>query len=356
MPEGIGYDLQDMTPEEKNVFSWKEFLMRPENLATALVLATGVTSERRPNQSKLNKALEAGTGALGFRGGLEQNVRAQRKDQRTEAREAEAQAETIAAQQAQTRQGDIQVQNQRRAADASMVSARAQAQNAATDASIAGSTMQENQARAGLYNAQARALGQETQLAQAPYVAQAVAGELEQATLVGRPPDLAGAMRRGIQVQTIMDKYLKGEVGPDGRMIFTDEEAALMGISVEEQQPQTPAAQKPKGGGKTKDFRRTGHPIGMLVGDKDEQTHAIMRMKQKPGFEEMDDTSILDRVEEARKLANDKEKLRELNGEALQTLLDNFSGVLSPSEQRNVRKQLAYHKPGPPMPSVRGIR
>ncbi|KKK90654.1 hypothetical protein LCGC14_2720860, partial [marine sediment metagenome] len=58
-------------PEDENVNKWKEFLTKPENLATALVLAAGVTSPKSRGQTDLNKALTSGVAALGFSGGLE---------------------------------------------------------------------------------------------------------------------------------------------------------------------------------------------------------------------------------------------------------------------------------------------
>lgn len=61
-------------PQEQKANVFKDFLTKPENLATALVLAAGFTSRRGPGQSKLNKALTSGVGALGFRGGLEKGV------------------------------------------------------------------------------------------------------------------------------------------------------------------------------------------------------------------------------------------------------------------------------------------
>lgn len=47
-----------------------EWIRKPENMLTALVLAGSLTQDRRPGQSKLDAVAERGLGTLGFRGEL----------------------------------------------------------------------------------------------------------------------------------------------------------------------------------------------------------------------------------------------------------------------------------------------
>lgn len=91
----IGHAIAgDPVEQQANVF--KDFLTKPENLVTALVLAAGLTSRRSPGQSRVNQALTAGVGALGFRGGLEKGVQDTRAKRRKEEGEAAQGAADIA--------------------------------------------------------------------------------------------------------------------------------------------------------------------------------------------------------------------------------------------------------------------
>jgi len=95
MAHEIGQEIAG-DPMESRVSQFKEFLSRPENLATALVLAASLTGEKRQGQSGLNKALESGVGALGFRGGIEQGVTKQRRQVEQDTQAAAKQAGELA--------------------------------------------------------------------------------------------------------------------------------------------------------------------------------------------------------------------------------------------------------------------
>ena len=78
---GIGNAIEDEGPGKA-----KQFFTDPKNLATMLVLAAALTQPKTGGRSGLAHGLRAGVGALGFRGGLEQELTAQQQ----EATEAES--------------------------------------------------------------------------------------------------------------------------------------------------------------------------------------------------------------------------------------------------------------------------
>jgi hypothetical protein len=342
MPEGIGYDIQEQ--KKDNVGQWKDFLMRPENLATALVLAAGITSERRPNQSKISKFLESSTGALGFRGGLEAGVEAQRATKRDEQRTVEKQAADIVAQQQASAQGGAQVRNQRIAAEAAQQNAGAAVQNAGTQASLAPSTIEGNQAQAGLYDAQAGFLGAQTDalsgnVRPGHYLQKALADELERAAKYGEQPDLPGAILRGKQLEFIMPRVLSGNLTADGKLDISNEELAALGLPSLAEAP--PAKAPVKAPEQRKDFRRTGRLISSLLLSEDaESLTAVNTLRRQPALEGLTDDAILDRVEQARILANSKEELLKQTAEELESLLTTYEKVMSGTEARNVRQAL----------------
>ena len=63
-------------------------------------------------------------------------------------------------------------------------------------------------------------------------------------------------------------------------------------------------------------------------------------MKRVEGFAELDDATILDRVGEARDLAADKERLRDMQSASLLRLLEQFEGVMNSDEVTNVRSAI----------------
>lgn len=330
-----------------NVSKWKDFLTRPENIATALVLAAGVTSERRPDQSRVNKALESGVGALGFRGGLESGIQDQRRETREEQRAAEAQAATIAAQRAETGQRGQQVQQGRRRNE--ILSQQVEQQGQARP--LNPSERDQNLAQAELSRAQAGAL--DRQFEAQPFIQQELVRELQRASEFGEQPDVAGAIRRGMAIDFIMKKHQTGQVDANGMIKLTSEEAKRMqeltGMEIPEEpeggggrgtRPQPRRGETPE-----KDLRRTGRVISsLLMGEGGEQLTAINTMKQVPGFDQLDDNTILDRVEQARQLAQEKEDLERLSVEQLEGTLETYERVMSPTEARNVRQTLNKKK------------
>jgi hypothetical protein len=65
--------------------AWLEWLKKPENLTTGLVLAAGLMQDRRPGQSKLDALGQVGLGTLAFRGGLQQGVQQTQERQQEQA-------------------------------------------------------------------------------------------------------------------------------------------------------------------------------------------------------------------------------------------------------------------------------
>ena len=323
MAESIGAIIEG-PQENSGIQKWKEFLLKPENLATTLVLAAGLTSERRPNQSRLNQGLQASVGALGFRGALEADIRDQRLAEQQRREESQAQS------------AEQDIARRRVAAQ------ETQAQAATQPRPLNPSEIEENQARAGLLNAQADALGREGPATDP--VAMMLQQELERAANFGEQPDIAGAVQRGTQLQMLLRAQKEGRIRPDGTIDLTDEELALfpeLQIETPETETQTPTSSATQ----PESRRGSGRmfPANLLAKNVNDtpEAKAIREMRKIPGFEELDDSAILDRVEQARELANDRNALRNQTDEQLRGLLEAFGRVLSPSEARNIWKARA---------------
>lgn len=111
VPEGaVGAAIEDEGPGKI-----KEFFTNPANLATLLVLGTALSKQRKPGQSGLNQALTSGVGALAFRGGLTQGVRAQGEASAEAASVVTGREATAANQQAQV--AAVNTQTTSRSAD-----------------------------------------------------------------------------------------------------------------------------------------------------------------------------------------------------------------------------------------------
>lgn len=141
VPEGaVGTAIQG-PPEEQG--KMKQFFTDPKNLATMLVLATALT-QPKGNRSGLGHGLRSATGALAFRGGLDQEL-----DARTAA-EAEAQSE------ADYREGQISTAQERNRvaalgvqSDNAQIASNAIQEGANRDAAM---TRLQSQIDAGIYD------------------------------------------------------------------------------------------------------------------------------------------------------------------------------------------------------------
>lgn len=87
--------------------AWVEWLKRPENLMTGLVLAAGLTQPRQRGEKPIGQLGRSAVAALGFRGGLEAGVQA--KGERDQAR---ADEQTVRREQARLGQERIDVERE----------------------------------------------------------------------------------------------------------------------------------------------------------------------------------------------------------------------------------------------------
>lgn len=104
----IGAAIDDEGPSKT-----QQFFTDPKNLATMLVLASALAQPRRQGRSSLAHALRAGTGALAFRGSVEQGIHEQRQTDLEQQGVAEARVAKIASD-----QGTINAANRRTGAQA----------------------------------------------------------------------------------------------------------------------------------------------------------------------------------------------------------------------------------------------
>jgi len=313
-------------PEDENVNKWKEFLTKPENLATALVLVAGITGPKREGQTDLNKALVSGVGALGFRGGLEKGVDAQRAGKREEGRTVQAQDAEIAAGQAVTSQG---------ARRNEILGQRVEQEGQPRPQSPSDIAL--TQAQTGLANAQTDALGVPTP---PPTLEGIFTQRMTEALAINPDANTQEIFKKAQEEFTLIELARQG-VGPGNTVDLTEEQMKILGIpipDVADPDAADPDASKPAS---KRDKRRTGNVVpASLLEAEGEQSFSVNRQRRVPGFENLDDATILDRVEEARELASDKAQLRALSQERLISLLEDFSGMLSGDEKVNVRLAL----------------
>lgn len=310
-------------PKEARVNKFKEFLSRPENLATALVLTAALTSQRRQGQSKGNKFLEASVGALGFRGGLQKGVQEQRSSLAKEEQDTAKQAADIAL-------GKRQV-------------ATAERRNQLLNTQITTpppqneTTSELEAAQAELARAKAAGVGAVEPVPNDYASLFALNKKLFIENNPGVPVDIM-AIDRQTTREVILNKVREeNRVNPDGSLDLTDAESAALGITVAEPVVPGIAAQLFKPASR----RNLGASFtSLLLGEETERKVVVQRMKAVAGFEDLSDEEILDKTEEARNLASSKKDLRSMTVESMQELLDTFSRVMSPSERQNIRKEI----------------
>ncbi len=323
-------------PEDENVNKWKEFLKRPENLATALVLATAVTSPKSRGQTDLNKVLASGTAALGFRGGLEAGVAGQRAGKREEARTVQEQEADIAAQAAATAQG-----KRRNEISQQQVTQQGQARP------LAPSDIALNQAQAGLATAQAGALGAASELSLS--FPQLLATNLQAA----REASVDGTVdENAIALQTLRQQEFNklAEMGALTSQTDPDTGEEILGIDTamippdrlaefERLLPQ-PSPEDTTGVGDdaaTTVIKDSLRVSGRLKATPAAQAATIRILRKNGELDELSDERLLDRVEEVRKLAQDQDGLKSASIESLEDMLTVFEKVLSRQEARDVR-------------------
>lgn len=346
MPEGIGYDIAGDPQEDANVVGWKDFLKRPENLATALVLAAMVTSPKQRGQSSLNKALVSGAGALGFRGALESGVADRRRQGTLDQQAAEAQAAEIAQGAEQNRIAADQVGVQREGVAVQRTRAQTERDALTTPPQLHPSQVSENNAQAAYLNALAQ--GQDPTKGQS-WVMLELQRELGRADQFGTEPDIGSAMLRGRKLDLMFRLMNEGRFSTEKMTPEEKAEAESLGVVL-------PGAVAPdhsgagNGGGKpapqaSENFRQSGKFFDQLfTGAEGGANLAVAEMRKDPTFAEMEDTVILDKVAQAREFANNKEALASASIEDLENLLMSFRRVMSSDEIKAIRKAMQTKK------------
>lgn len=122
-----------------------DWLKKPENIMTGIVLAAALTQPRREGQKPIGQVGQAALAALGFRGGLQAGVQAQEERERDFQQRSQVQNRQLA-------QGDTRNQIER---EQLAQQATEGAANRATQLQIAGTARPDTPAEAALMNAQA---------------------------------------------------------------------------------------------------------------------------------------------------------------------------------------------------------
>lgn len=323
--DDVGAELLGPPAENDNVAGWKEFLKRPENLATALVLLAGITGPRGQGQTKLNKTLQSGVGALGFRGGLDKGIEADRAASREEGRTIEAQDAEIAAQQAATAvsEGNLAVNQGTLDINQQLADQAGQARP------LAPSAIALNQARSDALGRDPNAVPDDFNSLFSRNI------ELFLNSNPNEQPPMAQ-----IAVDTTK-QLLFAKLGEEGRISAagidaTPEEAAILGIPIpdlddDDDDTTTTAAVK------LPDLAVSGRDVGFF--DEHLGKVATAKMLRDQGdLGEQSDKEILDTLAEIRKLAQSEEELQRLPVKRLREILEIYATVMSPSEARRVRR------------------
>lgn len=341
-------DVINSKQDDGLVEGFKQFFARPENLATALVIATGLTGERRSGQSRVNKLFETGVAGLGFRGGLEQGVQQQRRQQEQDRQSAVRQAADISTQNAQVRQGAQrnELQQQQLEQDA---------QQFQTEQDRLSQPRPLNPSEIALNNAQAQHL---TALASSKgstsILPTLLEAELTRAQNFGTEPDLASVFGMAAKLDALIALNAEGRFDPISGTVDIPPEMATqlqgLGLAIPQegttQTQEQPQAQQPtqkqslRGAGNVTAGRSSrGIPI---AGDtQDAEREAVRLMRKQSEFRELDNNSILDRVEAARELANNRDALKKESIQQLRAMISTYSRVMSRDELSNVRKELS---------------
>lgn len=138
----IGATIDDEGPSRA-----KTFFSNPKNLATMLVLASAIAQPKQRGQSNLAHALRGGVGALGFRGGLDDQIHQQQQLDAEQASVANARVEaaTSDAQRARAATAGVVAQREattQRGASSAAETAQRAASSAAQTAATVGATAQ----------------------------------------------------------------------------------------------------------------------------------------------------------------------------------------------------------------------
>ena len=346
----IGENIQG-NPQEEKVGMWKQFLTRPENLATALIMATAFTSERRKDQSGFSKILESGVAGLGYRGGVQAGVRDAREDVRTEGRTVEQQAENIAAQRAQTQQGTEQLGIQRGALAEDTRAHGAQEKLEAEKIRQAGlppqlhpSEVLQNEAYAGYMNRMPQGAQPKPPVDPKKFLLDYVTqGQAAAAAIGDASFNPIKKMQEGVQLLEYMELSESGAINPiSGAATLTPEQMTAYGVVMPETQV-VPAQTT----GQQKDYRKAaGYDYDNPLLPPNQATEvAVLSLKKKPGFETATDEEMLNALGTARARANNKEELDAASSEELQAMLDTYGELMGLGERANVYRAIQRKLP-----------
>lgn len=344
---------------EQNAQTWRDFLLRPENLSTALVLAAGIASPRQRGQSKLSKGLQAGVGALGFRGGLEKGKREQK---RTAAEDTRAAAESAAEitrgqeQSAQAREANrLSAEQIRQQGEARPITESERKRNEAQASAFKGSAALD-QARADLF-------GREVE--QAGTFATLLTQALQNQAVTGTPVDLTALASQAASIDLIERFRKEGKILPSGEFDLTDEEQAELvsqGFNLpaiappkEDGDEEDGGAPGPKVEPKPKDFEsileevrgererieaRPGRVSASGFAKQKSKSNVISKLKTKGRFRDASDDSIEQAL--AGVIASIRSgAISTASIEDLREMTIVFGSVLSRDDQRVLRLELS---------------
>ncbi len=321
-----------------------DFLSRPENLATALVLAAALTSQRKPGQSRLNQGLTAGVGALAFRGGLEKGVQGQRSTLREEERTAAESAADIA-------QGEAQTASDRernRIAEAGLTSPRP----------LTESESALNTATASLRDAQAANVG----ITPKPLVVPETFATLFQKNIATAQEQLLpnqvlnqSKIAQETEKQLALIAVFSRPRLPNGDFDATAEEVASLGIILSDpaDTPDVPLTPDKK----EEDLSLMGGLIRSITPQTEPLVRAeTLRIARRQGvFEGVADKEVFATIARVRATAQDPKQLEALPAEELNDMMEIYRDILSTKELRNLRT--AIRRKGPRRaPSFLGIK
>lgn len=356
MPEGIGYDIAGDPQEDANVAGWKDFLKRPENLATALVLAAMVTSPKQRGQSSLNKALVSGAGALGFRGALESGVADRRRQGRLDRQAAEAQAAEIAQGAERNRTASEQVDVQREGVNVQREGVGVQRTRAQTERDALTTPPQMHPSQAAYLDALAQQAnpGLNYGPATQAYLS-AVGTGLQQFD----PQQFFAAKTTDDKIRFINELDAAGKVvgGQIDTSKLTPEERARMegfGIAAPVETAPPPPAESGNGAGskkKKEDFSGLGGIFGrnsILLNDEAESKAVVRILQREPQFDGQPEETILEAARTARQQAAER-NFGSMSEEELRDFLSTYRRILSLEEANNVRDAIKRRSPSDPI-------
>lgn len=313
-----------------------EFLKKPENLATALVLAAALTSQRKQGQSRLNQGLTAGVGALAFRGGLEKGVQGQRATLREEERTAAESAADIT-------QGEEQtaiMRERNRIAEEQLTTPRP----------LTESESALNTATAGLRDAEAANVGVLPKPVVVPETFSTLFAKniaLAQETLLPSQTLNTAKIAEETEKQLALIAVFSRPRLENGDFDATEAEMIALGITLLEptEASMDTGATKPKAKASAKeDLSLMGGTIRSLTPHTEPFVRAeTLRIARREGvFEGVSDKDVFETIATIRAMAQDPKQLEAMDAQRLQDMMDVYRDLLAPKELRNLHTAIRH--------------